>query len=279
MRVSFGIHCALVAAMTAAASASPFATSVLSYDAGIDFAIGFDDATTALGSAERFTGENVFGGLFAAGVTPFSPAFGNDEIVSIGVGGHLSLGFDTTITNSASHDFGVDLIIFSNAGFNDATFTDGDPNNDGTGFTGADPRFFGAGGAATVQVSVDGIQWITATTITLDLFPTLGYSDYTQGGATVPGLVETDFTKALDPTLTVDDFANMSFQDLSSFYNGSGGGVGIDIASTGLASANFVRLVNNSGERFEIDAVAVVPAPGSLLIASVFGLGLTRRRR
>ena len=279
MIFSMGINCALVAAVSSAAFASPFATSVLSYDAGSNAAAGYTNANTALGSAERFTGEASFGGLFAAGVTPFNPAFENNELVSIGIGGQLSLGFDTAITNSASNAFGVDLIIFSNAGFLDTTYTDDDPENNGTGFTGANPAFFGAGGAATVQVSVDGTTWITATTITLDLFPTLGYSDYTQAGSTTPGLVESDFTKALDPTLTAADMANMSFQDLVNFYDGSGGGIGIDIASTGLASANFVRFLNNSGDAFEIDAVAVVPTPGTMFIASIATLIMTRRRR
>lgn len=279
MNTSTGIKSAIVAAVSVASVAgagiSPFATSVLSYDAGSNAVAGYTDASTALGSAERFTGE----GVFPSGVTPFNPAFGTDELVSIGAGGHLSLGFDRAITNSASHVFGVDLIIFSNAGFSDTTWTDADPNNDGTGFTGANPFIFGGGGAATVQVSADGINWITATTTTLDLFPTLGYSDFTDATPFSPGSVESDFTQALDPTLTAADMANMSFDDIREFYNGSGGGVGIDIASTGLSSASFVRFLNESGEAFEIDAVAVVPAPSALMIASVFGFGAMRRRR
>jgi len=275
MRVSLGINTALIAAISTAAHASVFATSVLSYDAGTNAVAGYSDSSTALGSAERFTGE----GIFPSGVTPFNPAWGTEELVSVGSGGHLSLGFNTAITNNAAHAFGVDLIVFSNAGFSDTTWTDADPSNDGTGFTGASPFIFGAGGAATVQVSADGVQWFTAATTTLDLFPTLGYSDFVDATPFSPGSVESDFTKALDPSLNSADFANMSFTDLREFYNGSGGGVGIDIASTGLASASFVRFVNNSGEAFEIDAVAAVPTPSALMIASIFGLGVTRRRR
>jgi hypothetical protein len=280
MSISFGLNGVvlsgtLIAALSTAAAASPFASSVLGYDAGSNAAAGYTDASTALGSAERFTGE----GVFPSGVTPFNPAFGADEIVSVGSGGYLSLGFNTAITNDASHAFGVDLIVFSNAGFADATWTDSDPNNDGTGNTGANPFIFGAGGAATIQVSQNGTDWITATTTTLDLFPTLGYSDFVDATPASHGLIESDFTKALDPTLTAADLANMSFADLRTFYNGSGGGVGIDIASTGLTSASFVRFLNESGEAFEIDAVAVVPAPSTLIALSVVGLATTRRRR
>lgn len=264
-----------LALTTTVAYASSFATSVLSYDQGSNAVAGYTTASSALGSAERFTGE----GIFPGGVTPFNPAWGTDELVSVGSGGHLSLGLSTAITNSASHAYGVDLIIFSNAGFADTTWTDADPNNDGTGYTGSNPFIFGAGGAATVQVSSDGINWITATTTTLDLFPTLGYADFISPTPALPGSLETDFTQAIDPSLTAADFANMDLSQIAALYNGSGGGIGIDIASTGLSSASFVRLLNESNEAFEIDAVAVVPAPGSVLALSIAALSMTRRRR
>ncbi len=269
--------CAVVvgAFLSSSASADFFATSVLSYDAGSNAAAGYTDASTALGSAERFTGE----GVFPSGVTPFNPAFGTDEIVSVGSGGHLTLGFDTTITNSDSHAYGIDLIVFSNAGFADASWSDADPSNDGSGLTGANPFVFGAGGEATIQVSQNGTDWFTASITTLDLFPTLGFSDYTETTPGAPGLIESDFTQALDPTLSLSDFANMTFSEIVAFYDGSGGGVGIDIESTGLESASFVRFLNESGEAFEIDAVAAVPAPGVLFMLGLGGVLATPRRR
>jgi len=255
--------------------ASPFATSVISYDAGSNAAVGYTDAFTALGSAERFTGEGVFPG----GVTPFNPAWGTDELVSVGSGGQLTLGFDTAITNSAANAFGIDFIVYSNAGFLDTSWSDADPNNDGTGVVGSNPFIFGAGGAATIQVSDDGTNWITATTTILDLFPTLGYSDYTVPSPGSIGTVETDFTQAMDPSLMLSDFADLSFEEIIALYNGSGGGIGIDIASTGLESASFVRFLNESGDAFEIDAVAVVPTPGTLMLLSFGSLAALRRRR
>ena len=257
------------------AVAGPFATSVISYDAGSNAAAGYTDAFTALGSAERFTGEGVFPG----GVTPFNPAWGTDELVSIGSGGQLTLGFDTAITNSAANSFGIDFIVYSNAGFLDTSWSDADPNNDGTGVVGSDPFIFGAGGAATIQVSNDGTNWITATTTVLDLFRTLGYSDYSVPTPGSIGAIETDFTQAMDPSLMLGDFANLSFEEIIALYNGSGGGIGIDIASTGLESASFVRFLNESGEAFEIDAVAVVPTPGTLMLLSLGSLAASRRRR
>ncbi len=264
-----------IAVIASAALANPFATSVISYDAGTNAAAGYTDATTALGSAERFTGE----GIFPGGVTPFNPAWGTDELVSVGSGGHLTLGFDTAITNSASNAYGIDFIVYSNAGFLDTSWTDANPDNDGTGVVGSNPLIFGAGGAATIQVSSDGTNWITATTTVLDLFPTLGYADYAVPTPGSIGTIETDFTQAMDPSLMLSDLANLSFEEIIALYNGSGGGIGIDIASTGLESASFVRFLNESGEAFEIDAVAVVPTPGTLMLLSLGSLAASRRRR
>lgn len=248
---------------------------MLSYDQGSNAAAGYTDASTALGSAERFTGE----GIFPGAVTPFNPAWTTEELVSVGSGGHLTLGFDATITNDASHAFGIDLIVFSNSGFLDTSWSDADPNNDGSGIVGSNPFVFGGGGQATIQISSDGNNWFTADTTILDLFPTLGYSDSETPTPGEPGLVETDFTLPVDPSLLLADLADLSFEEIISLYNGSGGGIGIDIASTGLESASFVRFLNDSGEAFEIDAVAAVPAPGSLLLLTFSSLAATRRRR
>lgn len=264
-----------IAVTSTLALANPFASSVLSYNAGINATPGYIDASTALGSAERFTGE----GIFPGGVTPFNPAWGTDELVSIGSGGHLTLGFDATITNDASHAFGIDLIVFSNSGFVDTSWSDADPTNDGTGVVGSNPFIFGAGGDATIQVSNDGTNWFTAAITTLDLFPTLGYSDFATPTPGSVGSIETDFTQAMDPTLGLADFSDLTFAQMIDLYNGSGGGIGIDISSTGLSSASYVRFLNDSGSAFEIDAVAVVPAPGSMMLVGFVALLTTRRRR
>ena len=269
--------CAVIAGafLSTTTHADIFATSVLSYDAGSNATAGYTNASTALGAAERFTGEGVFPG----GVTPFNPAFGTDELVSVGAGGHLSLGFSTTITNDASHAYGIDLIVFSNSGFLDTSWSDADPNNDGSGVVGSNPFVFGAGGEATIQVSQNGIDWFTASITTLDLFPTLGYSDYATTTPASTGASESDFAQAMAPSLTLADIANLSFAEIVALYNGSGGGIGIDIESTGLESASYVRFLNNSGEAFEIDAVAAVPAPGVLFMLGLGGIFATPRRR
>jgi len=257
------------------AGAGPYASTLISYDPGSNATLGYTDGTTALGIAERFTGE----GVFPSGVTPFNPAYGMDELVSVGSGGQLTLGFDTAITDDVSHAFGIDMIVFSNSGFLDTSFFDSDTSNDGDGIIGSDPGFFTNSGPATIQVSQNGTDWFTAATTVLDLFPTLGYSDYTDPTPDSIGSVESDFTKAMDPSLSLGDLADLSFAQIVDLYGGSGGGIGIDIASTGLDSASFVRFLNESGSAFEIDAVAAVPTPGTLFFVALGSLAATRRQR
>ncbi len=246
--------------------ADPWADAVVSYDAGAGFAPGFDDPTTALGSPERFTGEST---PFPGVVSPFSPAFGMDEIVSIGVGGSLTVRFDEAIVDDVHNPFGVDLLIFGNAGFI------------GAGSVGDPPAMFGVGGAATIEVSADGLVWTELATRTLDLFPTLGYQDSGPFDGT-PGSVLTDFTRPVDPSLGLDDLAGLSFAELVDLYDGSGGGIGFDLAGTGLTEISFVRVSNFSDAAFEIDAFSdvSVPAPGGA--CALLGAGClvsTRRRR
>lgn len=263
-----------LSAIGATAVASPFATQALSYEPGTNANPSYADASNALGAAARMTG----GGNFVSGVTPFNPPFNPDQLVSVGSGGHLTLGFDRLITDDATHRFGIDLIIFSNAFFVDQSFFDADPNNDGSGVLGPNPAIFGSNGVADIYVSTDGEDWRLASITSLNLFPTLGYSDFAEPTPLSPGSVETDLTRAMDPTLALADLAGLTFAELIALYDGSGGGVGIDISGTGLTSAQFVRIENNSGAAFSIDAVAVVPAPG-VLAAGFIGLTIVPRRR
>ncbi|HWB19927.1 MAG TPA: dockerin type I domain-containing protein [Phycisphaerales bacterium] len=219
-----------------------FADVVVSYTAGTG-AGAYTNPMTALGSPERFTGE----GVFPSCVTPFNPTFGLDEIVSIGAGGQLTLKFNTPVTDDPNNPYGIDLIIFGNTGFSDANY----PN----GIVSApfdDP-------AGTVQVSADGANWHTIPGASADwLFPTLGYNDAILY-ETSPGSSLTDFTRPIDPRLTLNDVLGLNSTQLGSLYHESGGGQGIDLASVGLTSVSYIRFSNSSSSNIpEIDAVADV---------------------
>lgn len=249
----------------AGAMIDPWADAVVSYDAGANPAGGYTDDSTALGSPERFTGEAT---PFPGVVGLFSPAFGADEIVSIGAGGWLTVRFDEPVVDDASNPFGLDLLVFGNAGII------------GPGVAGDPPAMFGVGGVATIEVSADGVDWRPLGARHLDLFPTLGYQDSGPFDA-APGSVLTDFTRPVDPSITLADFAGLTNAQIAALYDGSGGGVGFDLAGTGLAEIFFVRVSNLSADAFEIDALAdvSVPSPAGVLVMAPAGAFLYRRKR
>ncbi len=262
-----------IASGAGAQTTVPWAVEVVSFDAGTTGTPGFDDPSTALGEPERFTGELAG---FPSVVSPFNPAFGTDEIVSIGEGGHLTLRFDRAIRDDPGHLFGVDLIIFGNGGFVDSSFPDG--------VVGSDAAMFGLD-EARLELSVDGVNWVDAGMFTEGFAPAMGYLDAGPFD-TEPGTVPTDFTRPVDPALTAMDFAGLDMDGIRALYAGSGGGTSIDVA--GLTGADtgfqFVRISVDDDQdpntflSAEIDGIAVVPAPASLLVL-MGGLFATRRRR
>lgn len=222
---------------------SPFAATVVSYDAGSGAAPGFTNANAALGMPERFTGE----GLIPSCVTPFQPAFRPDEIVSIGVGGSLVVAFDHEVVDDPRNPFGVDLLVFGNAFFTDQSFGGG-----------VVAGLASEGGA--IEVSADGIVYHEVRKLEADgLFPTLGYLD--QGPyATTHGSIESDFLRPVDPAWTMGTLVGLGYDSLLEAYDGSGGGVGVDLARVGLGAIRFVRIRGPLAPGFspEIDAIADV---------------------
>lgn len=247
---------------TGALAADPWADEVVSFGSGVDSLPGYDQPAAALGSPERFTGEGVWPGA----VTPFNPAWGVDEIYSIGIGGQLTLRFNEPVRNSAQNPYGIDLLVFGNAGLIDTDW----PNGRAGGL-------FGGGGV--VEVSADGVDWrIVPAVAPCGMFPTLGYADLADPYAASPGSVLTDFTRPVDPSF---DPSGKGWAEVFAAYAGSGGGVGIDLAWIGLKEVSFVRITNPNGlESIEIDAVSdVVPGPGAAWVLGLAGALAWRRRR
>lgn len=229
----------------------PHADDVLSYVAGSNPAPGYTNPLTALGAPERYTGE----GIFPSVVSPFSPPFGADEIVSIGAGGSLVLHFDTPVTDDPANPGGIDLLVFGNSGFIDDAFP--------AGFVGG---VFGDDGGV-IEVSDDCVNWVAIPLVEADgLLPTLGYLDSgPYDGA--PGRVPSDFTRPGPRGVRLPDLMGLGYDDLLAIYDGSGGGAGVDLAATGLAAITCVRLSNPGPPAvtpaIEIDAIAdVAPAAG-----------------
>jgi len=262
---------AMFSAVVGVASASPYATTVISYTAGSNAASGYTDPSTVLGSPERYTGEGVWPG----DVTVFNGAWGTDEVVSIGAGGSLVVAFDHAVQDHALNPYGLDLLIFGNAFFDDPSY-----NGIASGISSAEP--------AKVAVSQDGIAWYEISGVFADgLFPTQGYTD-TSGPYESDGKTPSDFTKPVDPTVA---WTGKTYAELLSLYNGSGGGTGIDLAKAvdalgqpaKLGWIQYVKVYQDAGDTWsaEIDAFAIVPEPATtmLLLGVVVATLAVRRRR
>lgn len=253
----------LAVAVIPAWAGDPWADRVISYTPGSALGSGFTTPEVALGRPERFSGE----GIFPGAVTPFSPAWGADELVAIGEGGSLIVAFDRPVRDDARNPFGIDLLIFGNSGFIDQSY----PNGIAGGL-------FGGGDGGRIDVSEDGVVWVSIPSVQADgMFPTLGYRDLLDPYSTVRGRVRTDFTRPVDPSLGT---FGLSFAQVVAGYQGSGGGAGVDLAGTGLRSISYVRITGTAATA-DIDAMAdvrAVPSPGAIGLVTL-GLALGRRRR
>ena len=231
------------------ARATPFAAEVVSYEPGTGFATdwssgaGFTDEEAILGAPARETP-----GEWGGPITPFSPPYRLDQILSVGEGGQVTLKFSRPIRDEPLNPFGLDFIVFGGAGF---TITNGDFS--GGGIT--DGSLFGqADGETRVSVSTDGETWFV---LDPELAPAFDAYYPTDGSG--------DFGLPVNPALAKGDFADAGLAKFTELYAGSGGGVGYDIGwsvdATGkpvtLGQAQFIRLEVLSGKA-EMDAVSDV---------------------
>lgn len=274
------LACCLAAMIAHQAAADPWADAVVNYvqgaGVGDDFVTGapFNDPLAALGEPTRFTSPDSFG----SAVTPLNAPFRAHEVVSVGRGGELVVRFDEPVTDHAANPFGIDLLIFGNAFFVGTFF------NPDFSFNPAGTAVAVGSEGGLIEVSADGENYVAVVGDADGLFPTNGYADLTDPFATAAGAVPANFTRPVDPAFT---WIGKTYAEILAGYNGSGGGVGVDLAPTGLASISFVRISTPAGALSvpEIDAladVAAVPEPAAssaFLLAAVLIAWQTRKRR
>lgn len=227
--------------------ATPFADSVVSYEPGTGYALRFTHTEAVLGEPSRLN-------PFDDPTDPFNPPYGTNQILSIGAGGALVVRFHQPILNHPQNLFGLDFIVFGNAGFiitNEFDLM----THDWVGIPATDGSLFGQNtGSTLVSVSRDGINFYALDPLRApvvdNLFPTDGAGD---------------FQIPLDPILTQGDFAGLTLDNIRALYNRSGGGAAFDISwaqdangnKVFLPEINFVRIDVLSGKS-EVDAFAAV---------------------
>ncbi len=264
-------------------AAAQYAAAVVSYDAGATPVAGFTTAAAALGEPERFTGEGLFPGV----VSPFYPPYLSSEIVSVGAGGQITLRLSHyAIPQAAEPEIGV----FQNIGLVDLDYPNGQAGTPATTFGDLDE--------AIVDVSTDGVDWVSLGSITFDV-PTNGYTDLTDPFSATPGNLPSDFRQPFTGSLSSFDglpYFDAGGPDMLDLLAGSGGGTWLDISDTGLPKVGYIRFsVANDGDagtslNFELDAVsishaatgtAIVPEPTmwSLVFAAMILPALSRPQR
>lgn len=264
--------CVTAGVDVAAKASVPWATNVVQYDYDGDGNPANNDATysnpsSALGEPSRMGG---VGSGWDGVVSMFNSAWTGDEVVSLAPGGRLVVGFDRPIVNDPGHLYGVDLIVFGNATFSDSAYPAG--QIDAAGTIWAEP--------GRIEVSADGLDWREVPGAMADsLFPTQAWLDSGPYDAAA-GQVPSDFQRPVNPALTAADFAGLTYSQALALYDGSGGGTPVDIGVTGLDMVQYVRITVPQAGRYsvEVDALAVVPEPMSLLLLVCAAGGALRRR-
>lgn len=191
--------------------AENFAARVISYDPGVNFSPGFTNPAVVLGEPSRVN-------PYTEAVDPFNAPYGTNQVLSIGEGGSLVVRMERPIFNTWRKPFGLDFIIFGNAGFVITNEFDLDTFN-WIGTPATDGSLYGANeGTTLVSVSADGVHFVplaSQLTPTVDtLFPTDAAGD---------------FDVPVNPALTAADCAGATLADLRDRYAGSAGGAGFNI--------------------------------------------------
>ncbi|MHC4364709.1 MAG: hypothetical protein ACYSTJ_04490 [Planctomycetota bacterium] len=281
-RTSLGVALILLGCAAAADyDANDFAAEVVSYTEGagvgfdpIDFEF-YNQPATALGRPTlETTGDMDIGPNVPMPVVPVYPAWRSFELVTIGSGGELVLGFNHRVGDDQNNPYGVDFIVFGNARWRMAGGASWTAESDPEAVT-VDSTLYKEPGM--VSVSQDGLSWYSfAYGLYADDFaPTAAYR---WEDANDVWTEELDPTLPLDPNLGAADFDGNSVAEIIAGYNGSAGGTGFDIkgldpndyaalavdANTGGRWIKYVKIENDpcSPGTPEIDAISDVSCCG-----------------
>lgn len=205
---------------------------------------------------------------------------GNKLITTINNNQSITVKFDHMVMDDPDNWYGLDFIVYGNAFFvGQGTVSDETDMNtyrlSGNGSIFAEPM--------KVSVSPDNVNWYTYENgpYADGLFPTQAYHWDVDNAEWTDR--EMDWTKPVNPALTSADFAGLTAAEAIGLYDGSAGGTGFDLAETGFAGIQYIRITGVSGfAGGEIDAfadVSPVPEPAALAVAALVALAARRRSK
>ncbi len=235
---------------------SPFATDVVS-SSGPFGNSPYNDPYALLGKPST-KGAN---GNFRIKLVEPAYSTGTDKeqlITTLNQGSSIVVEFDHDVLNDVDNPDGIDFIVFGNAFFS-GNGTVSDATNMETYMLRNPTSCFSE--PLKVSVSQDGTTWYQFTNGPYgdSLFPTQAYQWDAVNNQWTDN--EMDWTKPVNPNLTVSSFNGLSAEAAIALYNGSAGGTGFDLANVGggLAYIRYIKVEGLSGySGGEIDGFADV---------------------
>jgi hypothetical protein len=229
-------------------NASPYASSVISFNQGVGADIGYDNAEVVLGVPPVVDS-------YVWPVSTTAAPWEATEVLSLGNGGSITIAFDhQVVNNSEDVEYGTDFLIFGNAFF--ATDWEGDGSIVYAYFE-----------PAKIEVSQDGITFYEiANTYADALYP------YTAAAG--------DFVHATPAGIS---YMGRMPNDVEADYAGGCGGTQVDISDAigiSLDWIMYVRVTDIKGDSELADVVGfadVIPEPTTMFIL-LAGVGFLRKK-
>jgi hypothetical protein len=181
----------------------------------------------------------------------------NKLVTTLGNGAAIVVKFDHEVADDPGNPYGIDFIVFGNSFFSRAGgYLDPYTNMEDCFL--ANPTFVNSE-PVIVSVSPDGNNWYTYSNgpYADSAFPTNAYAWDRENHCWGK---ELDWTKPVDPNLTVSNFNGLSAADAIDLYDGSAGGTGFDLAESGFAWIQYVKVQSNGNG--EVDGFSDVAGCG-----------------
>jgi len=273
MRFPIESACILLAGLPvtseSALGGDPWADAVVDHSPNLDGSGLLNDPAAALDEPSRTFFDPIYQAQYrtslVVGSYNLTDPDGRKVVLRLDPGDFVKLRFDEPVEDDPANAFGVDLLVFGNAFFTSDRFIAPDTDMQAVRLTGsvfAETITVAVSASGTGDPSSHPDEWYTyASGPTGDgLFPTNAYE---WNRCSRNWGRRRNYTKPVDPELSVDDFRGLSAADAMRLYGASGGGAGFDLAESGFRSIRFVYLTGAGGEvdgLADVSAGAIAPA-------------------